>query len=49
MRLGSSEYYIAYGKPKKRHHFWRTVGNLLLIFFTGGLWLIWLIVRKLSD
>lgn len=49
MKLWDSEYSLSFGKPKKKHLFWRTLGNLLLIFLTGGVWLIWLIVRKLSS
>lgn len=49
MKLWESEYTLSFGKPPKKHRFWRTLGHLILIFLTGGLWLLWLIVRKLTD
>lgn len=36
-------------KEKKKHSFWRILLDFILVFCTGGLWLIWLLIRYLRN
>lgn len=38
-----------YIKPRKRYGFWKFMGDLFMIFITGGLWLIWIFVREMRG
>ena len=49
MRLSTTEFKIIIGKPKKKYGFLRLLWDLILTFVTGGLWLIWLLIRYLRN
>lgn len=36
-----------YSQCRKRYGFWAFVGDVLMTFITGGLWLIWIFVREM--
>ena len=31
----------------KKYGFWSFVGDIAMVFLTGGLWLIWIFVREM--
>jgi hypothetical protein len=49
MKLWTSEYRIQFGKPKKKYGFWHLLLDFILVLATGGLWLLWLIIRYLRN
>jgi hypothetical protein len=50
MKLWTSEYEIHIGKPKKKHYgFFHILFDFILTILTGGLWLIWLLIRYLRN
>lgn len=34
-------------KPKKKYGFFKFLGDIFMVFLTGGLWLIWIFVREM--
>jgi hypothetical protein len=40
---------IEFVQPKKRYGFFHLLFDFILVFATGGLWLIWLLVRFLRN
>lgn len=44
-----SSYTLSIGKPKKKYGFFRLLLDLILTLLTGGLWLLWLIIRFLRN
>jgi hypothetical protein len=32
---------------RRRYGFWKFVGDVAMVFLTGGLWLIWIFVREM--
>lgn len=38
---------IVYVVEKRRYGFWKFVGDCIMTFLTGGLWLIWIFVREM--
>lgn len=38
-----------YCSHKKKYGFWGFVGDLIMTFITGGLWLIWIFVREMRN
>ena len=33
----------------KRYSFWNAVFDMIMVLLTGGLWLIWIIIRELNK
>ena len=44
-------YYIEYGdfRTRPRYGFWHLLFDFVLVCLTGGLWLIWLLVKFLRN
>lgn len=38
-----------YEKPKKHYGFFRFLWDVLLVFLTCGIWLIWIFVREMRK
>lgn len=36
-------------KIRKPYGFWKFMGDMLMIVLTGGLWLIWMIIRHIHN
>ena len=36
-------------KPEKRYTFWNFLLDIILIGLTGGLWLLWIVIRFLRN
>lgn len=50
MKLWTSEYQIIIGKaPKKKYGFFRLLLDLFLTILSGGVWLLWLLIRYLRN
>lgn len=47
--MSRSSYSISFGKKKKKYGFFRLLLDLILTLLTGGLWLIWLLIRYLRN
>lgn len=42
-------YIVKPARKKKRYGFWHFMWDLFLIHITGGLWLLWLIIKFLRS
>jgi hypothetical protein len=38
-----------YARPARRYGFWRFLLDCILVVATGGLWIIWIIVREIRE
>lgn len=51
MKLGTTEYRLEFGlgraKKKKHYGFFHLFFDFVLTMLTGGLWLIWILIRYL--
>jgi len=36
-------------RQRKPYGFWGFVGDLVMVFVSGGLWLIWIFVREMRN
>ena len=40
---------FVYVTPRKRYGFWSFVGDVIMVFLTCGLWLIWIFCREMRN
>jgi hypothetical protein len=40
---------VIYVREEKRYGFWKFIGDCIMFFLTGGLWLIWIFVREMRN
>lgn len=40
---------FVYVVQPKRYGFWKFIGDVLMVFLTYGLWLIWIFVREMRK